>query len=290
MRLEFTKAHGAGNDFIMIDDRSGDLDLAPEAVEFLCDRNFGVGADGLILVRPATSPDADCFMLYFNSDGTTAEMCGNGVRCFAKFVVDRGLVAGVTDTLRVETLAGIRPVTCLMGDDGKVESVRVDMGAPILDAPSVPTTLRSNDASAVLDVELTHATGTFAVSAVSMGNPHCIIFVDDPYEYDVETVGPALEVSPEFPNKTNVEFAAVEDDRIVLRVWERGCGETLACGTGACATAVAAALTGRTGREVTVELPGGDLHIEWGADDHVYMTGPANEVFEGSIEIEEISS
>lgn len=287
MLLEFTKAHGAGNDFIMIEDLGAELELAPEAVEYLCDRHFGIGADGLILVRPASSPDADCFMLYYNSDGTTAEMCGNGIRCFAKFVVDRGLVPDAGDELAVETLAGIKNVVCTRGEDGLVESVRVDMGAPILDPASVPTTLSGVDGAAAFDVELTSPVGTFVVSAVSMGNPHCIIFVDDPWATDVEHIGPVLEHAPEFPNRTNVEFASVQDGRIVLRVWERGCGETLACGTGACATAVAAAATGRSGRTVEVELPGGDLLIEWGSDDRVYMTGPAREVWRGTVEIEE---
>ncbi len=288
MKLAFTKAQGAGNDFIMIEDLKAELDLSPEAIELLCDRNFGIGADGLILVRPATLPEADCFMLYYNSDGTTAEMCGNGIRCFAKYVVDRSLVPHEDDKLAVETLAGLRPVECFRGEDGLVESVKVDMGEPILDPEMVPTTLRGADGGRVLDVPLETLAGTFEVSVVSMGNPHCVIFVDDPDEVDVETIGSIIEIADEFPNHTNVEFASVEGNRIKLRVWERGVGETLACGTGACATMVAALLTGRAGREVVVELPGGELNILWGPDVHIHMTGPAREVFEGSVDVPDV--
>jgi diaminopimelate epimerase len=281
--LRFTKMHGLGNDFVVIDDLDRSWDVEPDAVRLLCDRHFGIGGDGLIQVRPATVADADFFMLYFNADGTTAEMCGNGIRCFAKWLVDRGHAKG--DAIRVQTLGGVRLVEVERGEDGTMTVARVDMGEPVLDPPAIPTTFEGEK---VLDRQLETSLGAFDVAAVSMGNPHAIIWVDDVDDAPVETVGPVIEVDPHFPAKTNVEFAQLVDgepDRIRLRVWERGVGETLACGTGACATAVAAALSGRTGRNVTVELPGGELEVEWAAGGHVFMTGTAEEVFTGALPI-----
>jgi diaminopimelate epimerase len=289
MELQFFKMHGLGNDFIVIEDLAEELDFAPEAVEWFCDRHFGIGADGLILVRPATAPEADYYMHYINSDGSIAEMCGNGVRCFAKYAVDHGLVDTERDQIVVETLGGLKPIKITRGDDGLLSLATVDMGEPILTPSLVPTLLdhEGNDELAVatpLETDL----GTFHVTAVSMGNPHCILWVDDVDDADVETIGPAIEHMDVFPAKTNVEFAQLVDpSRIRLRVWERGCGETLACGTGACATLVAGSLTCRTHREATVELPGGELEIRWDDDNHVYMTGPAVEVFAGQIRIDE---
>lgn len=285
MLLEFTKMHGLGNDFIMIGDLTESLDLAPEAVAWFCDRNFGIGADGLILVRPASVPDADYFMLYYNADGTTAEMCGNGIRCFAKYLADRDVLDPATGSVRVQTLGGIKPITFTRDDDGLMETATVDMGTPVLEPDRVPVDLPGGR---VIGHEIATELGSFSFTAVSMGNPHAIIWVDDVDSAPVSEVGPLLETHPLFPAKTNVEFAQVlAADRIRLRVWERGVGETLACGTGACATAVAGVLDGRTDRDVTIELPGGELSVNWDADNHVYMTGPATEVFRGTVTIAE---
>lgn len=285
MEIRFSKMHGLGNDFVFIEDLAEEFELSPEAVEWFCDRNFGIGGDGLILVRPATTPDADFFMLYYNSDGTTAEMCGNGVRCFAKYVVDHGLVAADADSVRVETLGGIKPITFTRDYAGNLDMATVDMGAPILTPADIPTTLSGDQ---VFECPIETEFGEFRITAVSMGNPHAIIWVDDVETAPVETVGPAIENHPAFPRKTNVEFAQyVGDDLIRLRVWERGVGETLACGTGACATLVAASLACYVGRSASIELPGGELLIRWDEDGHVYMTGPAVEVFAGVLTIEE---
>lgn len=289
MILSFTKMHGLGNDFIIIDDRAEELEFDEGAVEWLCDRNFGVGADGLILIRPATVEGADYSWWFRNSDGSVAEMCGNGIRCFAKYVVDHGLVPAEQDTVSVETAIGVLRIAVTRDYDGTMSLATVDMGEPILRPADIPTEMRcgGND-DMVIDCALETGEGTFSVTPISMGNPHCVIFVDDIETAPVDTAGPAIETHPAFPNKTNVEFAQVMgDDVIRLRVWERGVGETLACGTGACATAVVAALTCRGGRESVVELLGGELAIRWGEDGRVYMTGPAEEVFSGSMELVE---
>ena len=289
MELSFVKMHGLGNDFIVIEDLSEELEFSAEAVSWFCDRNFGIGGDGLILVRPATTPDADFYMLYYNADGSVAEMCGNGVRCFAKYVVDHGLVDAGTDDLRVETLAGIRAITVTRGYDGTMYLATVDMGEPKLLPGDIPTNLGcETPGNPVIACELETEMGTFEVTCVSMGNPHCVLWVEDVENAPVHELGPVIENHPAFPNKTNVEFAQLTGDEYIrLRVWERGVGETLACGTGACATAVAASLTMRIGREATIELPGGELAIRWAEDDHVMMTGPAEEVFSGILVIDE---
>jgi diaminopimelate epimerase len=289
MDLTFTKMHGLGNDFIVIEDLAEELDLAPEAVQWFCDRNFGIGGDGLILVRPATTPDATFFMLYYNADGTTAEMCGNGVRCFAKYLVDHEMVPADQDEIRIETLGGVKPVAVTRGYDAEMAFATVDMGAPMLLPADIPTTLGCEaPGNPVIDCTLETELGDFIVTCVSMGNPHCVLWVDDVDGASVDVIGPVIETHPAFPNKTNVEFAELAgDDLIRLRVWERGVGETLACGTGACATAVVGALTMRTGREVSIELAGGDLEVRWAEDDRVYMTGPAEEVFSGTVVISE---
>jgi len=283
MDLNFTKMHGAGNDFIVIEDLDEVWEFDELAVQVFCDRHFGIGADGMILVRPATEAGADFFMLYMNADGSVAEMCGNGVRCFARYLVDNGLVTG--DTVAVQTLGGIKNIEILRDEYGEFEAARVDMGAPVLAAALIPTTLSGDP---VVDATVSTVLGETTVTCVSMGNPHAIIWVDDADAAPVLTLGPLVETASVFPNKTNVEFAEViDEDNIRLRVWERGVGETLACGTGACATLVAAALTGRTGRSATIELPGGELEIEWAADDHVLMTGPAEVTFEGVVRVED---
>ncbi|MBC7266311.1 MAG: diaminopimelate epimerase [Coriobacteriia bacterium] len=285
MQLGFVKMHGIGNDFVVVDDLDGTLDLDATAVEWICDRHFGVGADGVIVIRRATSPDADLYMHFFNADGTLAEMCGNGIRCLVKHAVDTGIVPSDADSVAVETLAGIKRVSFERDDAGMMTVARVDMGVPGLTPESIPVDLPGD---MVYDCPLDTPYGTVRVTAVSMGNPHAVIWVDDVDAAPVDTVGPAVETHPAFPKRTNVEFAELVDDtRIRVRVWERGVGETLACGTGACATVVAAVLSCRTGRSATVELPGGELDIRWHEDDHVYLTGPATTVFTGSIDIPE---
>lgn len=285
MELAFVKMHGLGNDFVVIDDLAEELDLDPEAIQWFCDRNFGIGGDGLILIRPATTPDADFFMLYYNSDGTTAEMCGNGIRCFAKYVVDHGLVGPDVDAIRVETLGGIKPINITRDDDQTLYLATVDMGEPHLLPAEIPTSLGCEaPGDPVVACALETELGSFEVSCVSMGNPHCVLWVDDVDTAPVGELGPLIENHPAFPNKTNVEFAELVDENVIrLRVWERGVGETLACGTGACATAVVGSLTMRTGRGSVIELPGGALEISWGEDGHVYMTGSAEEVFAGVV-------
>lgn len=287
MELRFTKMHGLGNDFVVIEDLDESLDLAPEAVSWLADRNFGVGGDGVILVRPASTPGADHFMLYYNADGSTAEMCGNGIRCFAKYLVERGLVPTDRDTLRIQTLGGVKTVQVTRADDGTMHMATVDMGVPVLAAADVPTTLPGDP---VIEAALSTGLGTVHVTCVSMSNPHAILWVDDVDDAPVDELGPMIETDDAFPNRTNVEFAHVNaDGDIELRVWERGVGETLACGTGACATLVAAVLGGRIhGRSATILLPGGELAISWESDDApVLMTGPAAEVFSGTVTVPE---
>ena len=283
--MHFSKMHGIGNDFVMVNclGKEGEA-LAEEArrrASFLCDRKFGVGADGVILVLPGRS--APFRMRMFNPDGSEAEMCGNGIRCFAKFVADRGYAQGQTD-LPVETGAGLLRVQNNVGDDGKVSTVRVDMGEPVLVPALVPTTLGGGD-TPVVDAPLELSDRTIRVTAVSMGNPHAVTFVDDTKTVPITTVGPQVESHPAFPKRTNTEFIQILSDReINFRVWERGAAETLACGTGASAAVVACVLNGKTGRSVLVHLPGGDLDIEWSrADNHVYMTGSATDVFEGEV-------
>lgn len=285
MEIRFTKMHGLGNDFIVINDLAEELDLAAKAVTWFCDRNFGIGADGLILIRPSSSPDADFLMLYFNADGTTAEMCGNGIRCFAKYLVDHGILPADAHSVRVETLGGVKPMTFTRDIDGMMLMATVDMGEPRLAPEEIPTTLSGD---AVYNCPVETEFGTYEVTAVSMGNPHAIIWVDDVSTAPVDTVGPAIENHPVFPARTNVEFAQYAGgESILLRVWERGVGETLACGTGACATLVAATLACLVGRSGTIELPGGELLIRWDEDGHVYMTGPAAEVFTGFVVVPE---
>jgi diaminopimelate epimerase len=282
VELRFAKMQGLGNDFVVVDDRERVWDFDEDAVRWICDRHFGIGADGLILVRLADDGVSDFFMLYYNADGSTAEMCGNGVRCFAKWLVDRGLVTG--DAVTVQTLGGPRVVEVERDGDGLMTLARVDMGEPVLDPSLIPTTFTGEQ---VFDCPIEVDGREVRVTCVSMGNPHAIVWVPDVDTAPVETLGPRIEVHPAFPKRTNVEFVqAIEDeDRIRVRVWERGVGETLACGTGACAATVAAVLACRAGRVVTVELPGGELTCSWSPDGRVYMTGPAEEVFSGSIDL-----
>ena len=276
--MEFTKMHGLGNDFIFID-HFQKHDLAetsnyPELARRLCHRQFGVGGDGLIVVLP--SEQADAKMRIFNADGSEPEMCGNGIRCFARYVYDQGYVNN--NPLQVETLAGVLNLHLTLEGE-EVTGIRVDMGEPILESEQIPVNVHGNP---VLGAKLEAGGQEFEFTAVSMGNPHCVIFVEGYDNLDFEHLGPSIERHPLFPKKTNVEFVMVNNNsELTMKVWERGSGPTLACGTGACATAVAAVLNGKTERQVTVHLPGGDLLIEWGEDNRVYMTGPASYVFKG---------
>lgn len=263
--MQFTKAHGTGNDFVVLLDRDDQLDLSEALVRALCDRRFGIGADGVLRIGP--SDRADVFMDYRNADGSIVEMCGNGVRVVAKHVLDRNPSAG--DQLKIDTRAGIKPVTARRGEDGKVVEVTVDMGPP---TASIDRTVDLDDQR----VE---------VVTLSMGNPHAVLTVDDLSGAPVTTLGPRIETHPDFPDGVNVEFARVATpDRIDLRVWERGVGETAACGTGACATQVALHRLGKVGSDVAVHVRGGVLRVQWHAEgSSVLMTGPAVEVASGEL-------
>ena len=278
--MKFTKMHGTGNDYIYINGFEEKLENPSEAAVKLSDRRFGIGSDGLILILP--SDVADCRMEMFNADGSIGKMCGNGIRCVAKYVYDRGLVK--KDVLRAETRSGVKTLQ-LRVEDGKVASVRVNMGQPELDPEKIPV-LFSKDR--MVDEEVYTPSGNvWRVTCVSMGNPHAVIFVDDVEGLNLPAIGPEMEKHAMFPERANIEFAQVTGPHEVqMRVWERGSGETLACGTGACACAVASVLTGKADRDVTVHLRGGDLHVFWDPDtDDVYMEGPAAFVFDGTVEI-----
>lgn len=284
MTLEFTKYQGLGNDFILIDNRQNpEPMITPSQAEQLCDRNFGIGADGVIFALPPTEPDTDYTMRIYNSDASEPEMCGNGIRCLARFLVDLGVSprssATGTGEYRIQTLAGVMTLT--LKSDGQVT---VDMGLPRLLSSEIPTTLCPPEEKAV-NVPLSVAGKTWDVTCVSMGNPHCITFVEDVEAVELAGVGPQFENHPAFPKRTNTEFIQVMGrSHLKMRVWERGAGATLACGTGACATLVAGVLTGRCDRQATIELPGGPLNIEWSeSDGRLYMTGPAERVFSGRI-------
>jgi diaminopimelate epimerase len=273
--MKFTKMHGIGNDYIYVNGFEEHIEQPAEVARAVSDRHFGIGSDGLILILP--SSHADFRMRMFNADGSEAQMCGNGIRCLAKYVYDRGMTQKTT--MQVETLAGVLALQLFLSH-GVVERVRVKMGEPRLERPQIPM---RGPAGRVLREPLIVDGTTFEVTAVSMGNPHCVVFVDDPQTFDVASWGPRFEHHPAFPEGVNTEFVQVLDvQTFSMRVWERGSGETLACGTGASAVAVACHLTGRTGRRVTGHLRGGSLELEWnGTDNQVYMTGPAVEVFNG---------
>ena len=274
--MKFTKMQGLGNDYVYVNCLKETIADPPALAKKISDRHFGVGSDGLIMINP--SDKADFEMEMYNADGSRAEMCGNGIRCVAKYVYDYGL----TDKTRisVETLAGIKYLD-LTVENGKVSLVRVDMGRPILEPENIPV---QAEGSRVVDEPLTVDGKEYRMTCVSMGNPHAVIFVDqDVRKLPLEQIGPSFESHERFPKRINTEFARVLDRRTVeMRVWERGSGETLACGTGTCATAVACVLNGLTEDEITVHLLGGDLYIKWDREkDTVYMTGPAETVFDG---------
>lgn len=274
--MRFTKMQGAGNDYVYIDCFRDPMPHDPAGLSRkMSDRHFGVGGDGLILICP--SDKADARMRMFNADGTESEMCGNGLRCVAKYVYDHGLVR--KPTMTIESGNSVKSFHLEIAG-GQVNRVRVDMGEPILDPSRIPTTLPGNPP---IEVSLPNSELATPVTCVSMGNPHCVTYVDTITDALVLGIGPKVERHPAFPRRTNVEFVRVnKPDEVTVRVWERGSGETLACGSGACAVVVASVLTKRTQRRITVHLPGGDLQLEWlETDNHVYMTGPAVEVFSG---------
>jgi diaminopimelate epimerase len=271
---------GLGNDFIVVDDRDKALNDAglPALSRRLNDRHFGIGADGLILVRPSAS--ADFQMRVINSDGSEAEMCGNGIRCFAVYLIEKGLTTA--NPIRVETPAGVMVLDVRRDDAGRVSGVRVDMGEPSVERADVPM----EGAGSALDVPISVDGMDFIAHGVNMGNPHAVIFLQTLDGLPLERLGPRIETHPLFPAKTNVHFVEqVAPNELRMRIWERGAGMTLACGTGACAVLVAAHLTGKTGRSATIHLPGGPLEIEWAENNHLFMTGPAEEVFTGQIAV-----
>ncbi len=281
--MDFSKYHGLGNDFILVDNRHQSEPLiSPETAAAWCDRHFGIGADGVIFALPGQN-GTDYTMRICNSDGSEPEMCGNGIRCLAKFLealeTSDGKAPQTPHTYRIHTLAGV--ISPTLQADGQVT---VDMGVPILVAKDIPTTLGTPD-DKVVSLPLSVAGQEWAVTCVSMGNPHCIAFVEDVSAIDLEKIGPQFEHHPVFPQRINTEFIqVVRPDYLKMRVWERGAGITLACGTGACASLVAGVLNGHCERAATVELPGGPLKIEWSAaDDRIYMTGPAQLVFRGVV-------
>ncbi len=309
MKIDFVKLHGLGNDFIFIEDFKGNIELTAEQVARICDRHFGVGADGIILVRSSPKEECAAYMHYINSDGSLAEMCGNGVRCFAKYLVDRQYVDPLSGSFTADTLAGSRSIAFEVDEHNLLSVATVDMGEPILDPAGIPVDAQPNAQTdqgipCVEELPLESPWGTFRFTCVSMGNPHAVCFIDsfgdmsnDVFNntseksletLNVDSVGSYFESNAVFPQKTNVEFACVNNDGISMRVFERGCGETLACGTGACATNVAGALTKRTGRENDLFLLGGVLHIAWAANNHVLMSGPAQESFVGSLDVEDL--
>jgi diaminopimelate epimerase len=302
MKTNFIKMHGLGNDFILIDCMEQEISIQQSAFsEFakrLCNRRFGIGADQLLLLYPSNI--ADFRMRIFNADGGEVEMCGNGIRCLAKYIWTRKI--SDKNTLHIETLAGI------IKPEKAGDMVKVDMGEPIFEPEKIPVNIQRSEvrsqkseekisnlipkqvrdqiSNVVIDYPLKINDKEFKITCVSMGNPHTILVVDDLSHFPVPYYGPMIESYPIFPKRTNVEFIEVLNSaEITMRVWERGSGETMACGTGASAAAVAASVKGLTGRSVTVHLLGGDLYIDWAAADHVYMTGPAVEVFEGVIKV-----
>ena len=277
--IKFTKMHGLGNDYVYMDAIHQKIENITTLAKFVSDRHFGIGSDGLILI--CESKVADFKMRMFNSDGSEAEMCGNGIRCVGKFVYDKGLTT--KQIVTIETLAGIKTLN-LNTKDGKVQTARVDMGEPILEASKIPVI---SEEMPVQNLKLKAIDKEFTFTCVSMGNPHCVVFMDDVENFEIEKTGPLFENYKDFPNRINTEFVKVIDEHTLqMRVWERGSGETLACGTGACATAVAAVLNGHCNGEILIHLLGVDLKIEWDKEtNHVFMTGPAAISFEGEINL-----
>lgn len=295
--MKFTKMQGAGNDYVYVDCTVEPIDNAEAVARFVSDRHFGIGSDGLVLIKK--SDRADFFMAMYNADGSQAQMCGNAIRCVAKYVYDNGL----TDkkSIAIDTLAGIKYIELNIDENSnKVVSAVVNMGSPILKSSEIPVKLPGQNISGVLDTDIEDAVVNnklvvsgkeYNVTCVSMGNPHCVVFVDDDFDMDnfqIEDTAPAFENHEMFPERINTEFVKVRDrQNLIMRVWERGAGETLACGTGACAVLVAAVLNGLSDDSAVVHLLGGDLKIKWDRKNNlVYMEGPAVTVFEGCIDIQ----
>lgn len=280
--MKFTKMHGLGNDYVYVNCFEEKIDNPPAVARFVSDRHFGIGSDGLIMINP--SKTADFEMEMYNADGSRGEMCGNGIRCVAKYVYDYGLTDKTQ--ISVETLGGIKYLD-LTVEDGKVSLVKVDMGKPELEADLIPII---SEREQVIDEPIEVDGKEYHMTGVSMGNPHAVIYVDDVKGLDMEKIGPKFENHERFPKRINTEFVhCIDRQTVEMRVWERGSGETLACGTGACAVAVSSILNNLTDTRVTVKLLGGDLQIEWDREkDRVFMTGPATVVFDGVIDITEI--
>jgi diaminopimelate epimerase len=278
--MKFTKMEGLGNDYVYVNCFQEQIENPAELARKISDRHFGVGSDGLILIKP--SDEADFTMDMYNADGSRSEMCGNGIRCVGKYVYDYGLTDKTE--LTVSTLAGIKYLKMTIGSDDKVSMVTVEMGEPVLVPADIPA-VSSNDR--IIDEEITVGGVTYRTTCVSMGNPHSVVFVDDVDTFPLEQIGPLFETHEKFPRRVNAEFVQVIDRKTVkMRVWERGTGETLACGTGSCATAVACILNGKTDREVRVKLLGGDLLVSWDEKNNkIYMTGPAKVVFDGETDM-----
>jgi diaminopimelate epimerase len=278
--MKFTKMQGAGNDYVYVNCLEEKItDPAAVAIK-VSNRNFGIGSDGLILILP--SEVADVRMRMFNSDGSESEMCGNGIRCVAKYAYDHGIVA--KSEITAETGAGILTLRLFTNEGGKVEKVQVNMGAPRLNREEIP--MIGNGGTKVINEPLNILHATFQITCASMGNPHCVIFVDDVENFQVEKYGPLIENHELFPRRTNVEFVQIlSRTEVRQRTWERGAGETLACGTGASAVTAAAVLNGLTEKKIINHLSGGDLEMEWAEDGSIYMTGPAVEVFVGEIDL-----
>lgn len=277
--MEFTKMHGCGNDYVYINGFTNKIENPNKLSEIVSNRNFGIGSDGLIVINP--SDVADFKMSMYNADGSEGKMCGNGIRCVAKYVYDNKMTDKTTIT--VETLSGIKTLV-LNVEDEKVKTVRVNMGTPILNSKDVPVV---SDKEQVIDEPVRINDKEYRITCVSMGNPHAVTFIDDTDSFEIEKIGPLFENNEIFPDRVNTEFIQVVDrNNIKMRVWERGSGETLACGTGACASVVACVLNGLTENKVTVSLLGGDLFIEYNQEENVvYMTGPATISFTGNIEV-----
>lgn len=282
MKIKFTKMHGCGNDYVYVNCMDKVLDNPCEVSRYISDRHFGIGSDGLILICP--SDIADFKMVMYNADGSEGKMCGNGVRCIAKYVYEKGLA--VKEEITLETRSGVKKLD-LEVEDGKVTLVKVDMGAPVLKPSEIPV-LADGSLESFIGQPVNAGDTEFMVTCVSMGNPHAVVFVDYTDSFETSKYGPLFEEHPLFPDKINTEFVQVINrNEINMRVWERGSGETLACGTGTCAAVVACVLNGKTDDEVTVHLLGGDLFIKYDREHNtVWMTGPAETVFEGEIDID----
>lgn len=283
--MRFTKMHGLGNDYVYVNCFEETVENPSQLAAWISDRHFGVGSDGLVLILP--SETADFKMRMFNADGSEAQMCGNAIRCVGKYVYDHGMTRSTT--LTIETLAGTKILELELDNSGKVCLVKVDMGVPVLKPGEIPV---KSSLEIFIDQPVWVDSREFRVTCVSMGNPHAVSFVEDVSAFPLMKVGPQMEYHPLFPERINAEFVQVLNrEHLKMRVWERGAGETMACGTGACAVLVAACLNGLSERKAVVELPGGKLQIEWNADNgHVYKTGPATIVFTGEIDMKVLSS